>query len=129
MKASDRRAQSLHEAFSHDRNLLTSGLSQSLIYSILIFLFPKMRPHPGVRVKLRMESLNISAWEFLGKYTNLNMISAFSYGNPKLVYCLAPVSNLSEAVEPTACPVKDDQVILFGGVSYIALGNDFSVMR
>lgn len=82
-----------------------------------------MRPHPGVRVKLRMESHSISAWAFLGKYTNINLISAFSHGNLKLVYCLAPVSNLSEAVETTAFPVKDDQVILFDGVSYIALGN------
>lgn len=84
---------------------------------------PKIRPDPGVKVKLRVESRNISAWEFLGKYINLNMTSAFFHGNLKLLYCLTPVSKLSEAVEPTASPVKEDQVILFGGVSYIAAAN------
>lgn len=103
----------------HGRNL-TSGLSQSLIYSILIFLSSKIRPDPGMQVKLRVESCNISAWEFLGKYINLNTISAFSHGNLKLFYCLVPVPKLSEAVEPIACPMKENQVILFVGVFYIA---------
>lgn len=41
----------------------------------------------------------------------------------KLLYCLAPVSKLSEAVEPTTSPVKEYQVILFGVMSYIAADN------
>lgn len=51
------------------------------------------------------------------------MTSAFPHGNLKLLYCLAPVSKLSEVVELTACPVKENQVILFGCVSYTAAGN------
>lgn len=84
---------------------------------------PKIRPDPGMKVKLRLESCNTSAWEFLGKYINLNMTPAFSHGNLKLFYSLAPVPKLSDAVEPIACPVKENLVILFGDVSYIAAGD------
>jgi len=51
------------------------------------------------------------------------MASAFSCGNMKLLYHLATWVKFSRAVGPAACGIEEDQVILFGFMSYIAAGN------
>ncbi|KAL2293928.1 hypothetical protein Nmel_007628, partial [Mimus melanotis] len=49
--------------------------------------------------------------EIPGKIHKPQYDISFLCGNLKLVYCLVPVSKLSETVETTAYPVKEDQCV------------------